>query len=103
MPSDADEVNAVIVGRLVSTDMLRAELQDEFALPAASVTALGPTQMFALPLFVSAVGVNTAVYVVPEPLKLPNDPLSADDGHRWISVSSNPVTDSENVNVMVTV
>ena len=95
--------NAVTVGKRVSIVKFNALLWLAFVFPAASTTALGITHGLALPLLVSAVGVKTAVYVVPEPLRLPMVPLLALDGHRSMSANSKPVTASENVKVIVTV
>ena len=61
VPLVVDEVNAVTVGSRVSTAILSVELHPVFAFPPTSLNALGPMQMFALPLAVSAVGVNTEV------------------------------------------
>jgi|LauGreDrversion4_2_1035121.scaffolds.fasta_scaffold442755_2 hypothetical protein len=82
VPFAVDEVNAVTVGSRVSTAMLRVELHAVIALPPMSETAPGPRHRFALPLAESAVGVNTAVYVVPEPDTVPNEPFDAPDGQR---------------------
>jgi hypothetical protein len=99
-----DPVRAIaMVGTTESIDRLSAELHDVLALPAASTTALGPTHRAAVPLAVFAVGVNVAVYVEPEPERFDKVPLVADDGQRCTSASSNPVTGSLKVNVIVSV
>ena len=82
VPLEVEEVNAVTVGKRVSTAILRIELHADIALPPASETAPGPRHKFALPLAVSAVGVNTAVYVVPEPETGANEPFDAPEGQR---------------------
>ena len=82
VPSAADEENAEIVGERVSTGILRIELQAAYELPPTSDTAPGPMQILGFPLERFAVGVNTTVYVEPEPEAVPNVPPKEPVGHR---------------------
>lgn len=93
----------VTEGTVVSVVRFRIELHDELSLPATSATAFGPIQSDAFPLATFAVGVNVAVYVDPEPPRFESEPVEALEGHRTTSSRVNPVTDSENVKVIVSV
>jgi hypothetical protein len=89
-------VVVVVVGTTVSYAMLNAVLA-VFAFVAASVNTPAPTEIDAVP-DAPDVGVNVAVYVVPEPLKLDNVPPETD-----ISPTRKSVEVSDNVNVSTSV
>jgi hypothetical protein len=89
-------VVVVVVGTTVSYAMLNAVLA-VFPLAAASVNTPAPTEIDAVP-DAPDVGVNVAVYVVPEPLKPDNVPPETD-----ISPTRKSVEASDNVKVSTSV
>jgi hypothetical protein len=92
-PSDPEPLRAMeIVGTTVSYAILRAVLA-VFAFAAASVNTPAPTEIDAVPDELD-VGVNVAVYVVPEPLKPDNAPPET-----VTSPTTKFVDDSDKVNV----
>jgi hypothetical protein len=89
-------VVVVVVGTTVSYAILNAVLA-VFAFVAASVNTPAPTEIDAVP-DAPDVGVNVAVYVVPEPLKPDNVPPETD-----ISPTRKSVEASDNVKVSTSV
>ena len=86
----------VVVVTTVSYAILNAVLA-VFAFVAASVNTPAPTEIDAVPDALD-VGVNVAVYVVPEPLKPDNDPPET-----VTSLATKFVEVSDNVNVKISV
>jgi hypothetical protein len=91
------------VGTFVSVVRFSVGLQEILAVPGMSVKAFGPIHKDELPLLTSAVGVNVAVYELPEPARFVSDPGVAFVGQRSTSAREKSLTDSENVNVIVSV
>jgi hypothetical protein len=89
-------VVVVVVGTTVSYAIVKAVLA-VFPLAAASVNMPAPTEIDAVP-DAPDVGVNVAVYVVPEPLKPDNVPPETD-----ISPTRKSVEASDNVKVSTSV
>ena len=96
LTAGATAIVVVVVGTTVSYAMLNAVLA-VFAFVAASVNTPAPTEIDAVP-DAPDVGVNVAVYEVPEPLKPDNAPPET-----VTSLSMKFVDVSDNVNVRTSV